>query len=210
VDFLDKLFEKLPYDKIIPIPTIQRMGAIGGLIAILVAGFYYVVVSSKDQQIDLKNQELSKIQQEVESLRSFERKQGQLEKQLAKLEANLMEAKKVLPSEKEIPTLLQQISDFGVQSLLEMQKFVPKGEVQKTEYYSEVPVDIEVQGKFHNVLSFFDEIAHLQRIVTIGNVTMTAGKEKDPTTLTVKMQAVTYKFIEVAAAKPAGAPEVKK
>jgi len=212
VDFLDKIFEKIPYDKIIPIPTAQRFAGIGVLVLVILGGFYMAVIDGKDQQIDIKNSELSKIVQDVKSLQSYAQKKGQLERQLTLAEASLVEAKKVLPSEKEIPTLLQQVSDFGVQSMLEVQKFTPKGEVQKTEYYAEVPVDIEVLGKFHDVLRFFDEISHLQRIVTIGNVTMTSGRDKDPTNLKVSLQAVTYKFIETpaAGAGAAAAPEAKK
>jgi len=216
VDFLDKIFEKLPYEKIIPIPTIQRVGGLAFIIVVGVVIFYMFPIASLEELINQKNQELSKIQKEVDALKSFAMKQDKLERQVAKLEAELSEAKKILPSEREIPNLLEQISNFGLQAGLKFEKFVPKGEVQKEEYYSEVPVDIEVQGKFHNVLMFFDEIAHLPRIVTVGNVSMMAGKEKDASTLSVKLMAVTYRFIESAiggkppVAAPAGDDKGKK
>ncbi|MDH5757310.1 MAG: type 4a pilus biogenesis protein PilO [Nitrospinota bacterium] len=201
MDFLDKLFEKLPYDKIIPLPAWQRFAAMGFVIALFAGIFYYFPVSDLDAQIDQKNLQLSAVKKEVSALKSYEQRKDKLERQLARAEAELEEAKKILPTEKEIPSLLEKISNFGLQSGLDFQNFKPMGVTQKTEYYSEVPVDIEVRGRFHNVLVFFDKIAHLPRIVTIGKVQMQSGKDKtDPTNLTVELRAITYKFMESGAA----------
>ena len=210
MDFLEKLFEKLPYDKIIPLPSWQRFAAMGAVIALLVAGFYFLAITGLEEQITTKTGELLILSDQVRKLQDYKKQQKQLERLLARATAELNEKKKILPTDKEIDSLLKDISSYGLQAGLTFEKFIPKGEIVKGDYYAEVPVDIEVSGRFHNVLIFFDKIAHHDRIVTIGNVSMTAGKNaKDPSNLSVSLRAVTYKFIDeplaAGAAKKPGA-----
>jgi len=198
---LDKLFEKLPYDKIIPLPNWQRFAGLGVVIGIVVAIFYFSVITGLEETITARTGELLKLQDQVRKLTDYKKQQVQLERLLARAEAELKEKKKILPTDREIDSLLKDISSYGLQAGLTFEKFTPKGEVAKGDYYAEVPVDIEVSGRFHNILIFFDRIAHHDRIVTIGNVLMKAGKDKkDPANLSVSLRAITYKFIE----KPAG------
>jgi len=193
---LDKLFEKVPYDRIIPLPAWQRFAAVGGVALVIVAAFYFLVIKGKDREIVKLNEDLAKIQKEVEDNKRYAAKMSKLKDRIAKLEVELTEASKQLPSEKEIPELLEQVSNIGTQSGLEFVTFKPRGE-QRQEYYSEVPVTLKIIGKFHNMLMFFDEIAHLPRIVTINNIRMASGDPKaGVTNLKVDCTAITYRFVE--------------
>ncbi len=193
---LDKLFEKLPYDRIIPIPTWQRLAAVGAIVALVLGAFYFVVIKGKDEQIVKLRADLAKIQKEVEDNRRYAQKLNMMKAKIKKLEVALKKASKQLPTEKQIPELLEQVSNIGTQSGLEFTKFKPRGEVRK-EYYSEVPVNLQITGRFHNLLVFFDEIAHMKRIVTLNNIKMRSGSRKTGyTNLTVDCVATTYRFVE--------------
>jgi len=193
---LDKIFEKLPYDRIIPVPTWQRLAAVGAIVAMVLGAFYFVVIKSKDEQIVKLRADLAKIQKEVEDNRRYAQKLNMMKAKIKKLEVALKKASKQLPTEKQIPELLEQVSNLGTQSGLEFTKFKPRGEVRK-EYYSEVPVNLQITGRFHNMLVFFDEIAHMKRIVTLNNIKMRSGSRKTGyTNLTVDCVATTYRFVE--------------
>ena len=60
--------------------------------------------------------------------------------------------------------------------------------------YTQIPVSIQVTGKYHDVLMFFDRVGKLKRIVNIQNVTMSPAG--DSSNLNVSCKAVTYKFKE--------------
>lgn len=198
MDFLDKVFEKVPYDRVIPIPTWQRFAALAGVVALILALAYFLVLKGQDEQISKLENDLADIEIKVENTKSqvTPQKLKRLEEKLAKLEADLGEAKKELPSQKEIPELLEQVSNTGTQSGLEFVVFKPLGEARK-DYYAEVPVQLEINGKFHNVLMFFDEVAQLPRIVSIKDVRVKSGsKAAGVTNLSVKCKAVTYRFLE--------------
>lgn len=217
---IDKLFEKVPYEKLYPVPVWQRYAVLFGLSIIVVVLFYFVVITGEAETIATLDQKLAGIQKEVQDNRSHASKLAKLKEKIGKLEADRQEAAKQLPSEKEIPELLEQISTLGTQTGLEFVTFKPQAEIVR-EYYAEVPVNIEVTGRFHDLLSFFDEISHLPRIVTIGDIKITklqaAGdtgggrgpkgkaETKSPSGVQLTCVATTYRFIEGSVGKDAKA-----
>ena len=108
-------------------------------------------------------------------------------------EAKFKVAMRALPEKKEIPTLLDGISQAARDSGLDILAFQPKPEIRK-EFYAEVPITIKVSGNYHNVAVFFDMIAGLPRIVNIKDVSMIP--DKDAVKLTSTCTAVTYRFVE--------------
>ncbi|MGK7345336.1 MAG: type 4a pilus biogenesis protein PilO [Candidatus Nitrospinota bacterium M3_3B_026] len=207
---LDKLFEKVPYERLYPIPSWQRMGAVIGVAAVIVGIFYFVVIKGKDREIARLQQNLAKVKKEVEDNRVHTRDFSKLKGRMVQLEVDLDEATRQLPSGKEIPELLEQISNIGTQFGLEFLVFRPMPEIIK-DFYSEVPVSVKVVGKFHNILMFFDEIASLPRIVTVKSIDIKSGKkETGITNLETSCEIVTYRFIEEAERKKKAAKNKKK
>ena len=74
----------------------------------------------------------------------------------------------------------------------------PPKPVEPEKFYEELPIKVELAGGYHNVLSFFDQVARLPRIVNIEDISM--GEVKDvkgrgrlmKTSCTVK----TYMFVD--------------
>jgi len=72
----------------------------------------------------------------------------------------------------------------------------PKGENNRG-FYAEVPIEIEFTGNYHQVATFFDRIAKLDRIVNVGDISMTVNRENLlGTTLKVSGKATTFRFLE--------------
>jgi type IV pilus assembly protein PilO len=69
-------------------------------------------------------------------------------------------------------------------------------------------VAIEVSGDYHGVATFFENVAGLNRIVNIRNISMTP--QKKGTALKTKCTAVTYKFIEAPKKKKKSRKSKKK
>ena len=112
-------------------------------------------------------------------------------------EAQFNMAMKKLPEKEEIPSLLTSISDAGHAVGLDFLLFQPKNE-KKREFYAEIPVAMSLKGDYHNLAIFFDQVARLNRIVNIENITMKRSKDKGSPRgeLTAKCTAVTYKFVD--------------
>lgn len=207
---LDKIFEKVPYERIIPLPNWQRAAGFIAMAVVILAIFYFAVIQSKNEEIGELQESHAKIRKEVEDNKRYAQKLPKLMAKMEKLDVILKEASKILPTKKEIPELLELVSNRGIQSGLEFVTFKPIAEV-KQEFFSLVPVSLKVTGKFHEVLMFFDEISKLDRIVTIDNVNMRAGSSKTGfTNLTVQCKATTYRFLTEAERRPPPDPDAKK
>lgn len=139
-------------------------------------GAYYVTIP----QID----ELEKLEKDEVSLRaSFESKQKKAinlqdyRDQLAQIELSLGEMLKQMPTKAEVANLLVDISQTGLASGLNFKLFQPNAEVRK-DFYSELPISIQVVGKYEELGLFVSGLASLPRIVTVHDVNM-APQSKD-------------------------------
>ncbi len=117
---------------------------------------------------------------------------------MKRLEEKLAEALEKLPDKEEIPSLLQKVSDLGKDAGLEFLLFKPGAPVPK-DFYAEVPLEMQVLGRYHDLATFFDKVGRLDRIVTIQDSDFANPKvEESGVKLTVSCRAVTFKFLEAA------------
>jgi type IV pilus assembly protein PilO len=101
-----------------------------------------------------------------------------------------------LPDSKELPVLLTDVTSLGKNAGLDFRAFRPQQEIRKA-FYAEVPIDIEFSGGFHDIATFFDQIARLPRIINISELEMSISKESSSgTLLKVEGKATTFRFVE--------------
>ena len=78
-------------------------------------------------------------------------------------------------------------------------------------YYSEMPVDIVVRGRYHQVGSFLAELANMQRIVTVSNMKLEAAPGNDVgATTTASFGASAYSLTNSPARPVTPAPSAPK
>lgn len=120
---------------------------------------------------------------------------GVFESELEQLQADLKQALKELPNDREIPGLLSEIDGLARKSGLEVRKFAPLPEAGH-EYYADVPVQITMEGSFHEVAIFFDRVGKMSRIVSVEDIEMNNPKDAGTeTSLTIEGKVVTYRFL---------------
>lgn len=181
-----------------------------GIICVLVfgAGIYF------DTLDQLKALEASE-KKELELKQSFETKQKKsitlqdYQDQLAQIETELDDMIRQMPTQEEVASLLIDISQTGLASGLEFRLFKPGAPVRK-DFYSELPISIEVIGKYEELGLFVSGLASLPRIVTVHDVNIIpegkdgkAGKAGE-----MKMNATVKTYNEGGGEAPA--PDVKK
>jgi type IV pilus assembly protein PilO len=169
----------------------------------IVGGYVYFVYlpkleekSALDKQYEDLNARLATYRTKAASLKKFEAL-------MAQAQARFNEAMAQLPDSREIPSLLTGISRSGSDAGLEFLLFQPLPEAQQA-YYAEIPVSIKVLGGYHQVAAFFDQVARLNRIVNIRDISISQSRDKDQTRLETACSAVTYMFVEKQAEQPQG------
>jgi len=186
-------------EKIEKLSRVQRIAISAVIFGLIAGGFIYFLYWPKFEQINRLNTQLEKLEQKLEIAKRNAQDLKKFQAKMKEAEAQFQMAMKKLPEKEEIPSLLSAISNSGQQVGLEFLLFEPKPE-KKKEFYAEIPVAMNIKGDYHNLALFFDQVARLSRIVNIENIQMASAKDKDSNDLNTKCMAVTYKFIETAAA----------
>lgn len=188
-------------------PTPIKIAA-AGIVSLLVviANVYYITVPQLD--------ELDVLEKEEASLKaSFENKQKKAINlpdylaQLEQIESSLGEMLKQMPTKAEVANLLVDISQTGLASGLEFKLFQPNVPISK-EFYSELPISIQVLGKYEELGLFVSGLASLPRIVTVHNVNIAPvdKTDKGKTGNIMAMSAVIKTYNE---AEQSGIPNTK-
>nr|WP_082753567.1 type 4a pilus biogenesis protein PilO [uncultured Acidovorax sp.] len=126
-----------------------------------------------------------------------------LKKQREQIQQYVIQLEKQLPSKAEMAALLSDINQSGLGRSLQFELFRP-GQVVAKDYYAELPISIRVTGKYHDIGAFASDVAHLSRIVTLNNMTITPGARDS---LTMDATARTFRYLdpeEIQAQKKAG------
>lgn len=170
------------------------------LFALVLTGGYFYIISD---EIDvLKNAQ----EKEVALKKEFETKAFRVSNldaykaQLEEMEETFGSLLKQLPRDTEVPGLIDDISAAALGAGLSLNVMNPQAMV-KTEFYSELPINIEVVGGYHEMGAFVSAVAALPRIVTLHDFTVvqTNNENKD---LKMNILAKTYQYssdIEAAA-----------
>lgn len=182
----------------------QRLGIYIGSLVLIIGLSVWLLFLPKKQAIDSLNVKLKKAQTELDKAKKDAEELNEWRTKMKKKEIQYKAVMQALPEKEEIPSLLAGVSQAGKDAGLEFLLFKPMPESKK-EFYAEIPVDISVNGSYHNVAIFFDKVSNLPRIVNIRNITMVPEKQKEGGgLLKTTCQAVTYKFVESTAPKKGG------
>jgi type IV pilus assembly protein PilO len=112
--------------------------------------------------------------------------------QMIEMEDKFSQLLKRLPTSNETPGLLDDLSYVGTTSGLTFLKIGWLPEVEK-EFYTELPIKIEVVGTYHEFGEFVGKVAQLPRIVSLHDFSILSSGEKQ---LTFSVVAKTYRYEE--------------
>ena len=147
------------------------------IIVVLVAGagaaYYFLQYEPKSQQIDGLIATIQKQQNDINVKKAKAARLEELKKENEWLKARLKELTEQLPEESEVSGLLRQISDLGKSADLEILSWVPgRKRTNPSGLYEEIPVDVALNGTYHNLGAFFSKISLMTRIVNITGIRM--------------------------------------
>ena len=212
-----------PYTKL---PIAGQLGVAAALMLLIGGGFYYFLWSDMDLQEKQRTDELGALQSDIRSLEVTANKLQEFQREVALREAKLETLKRILPADKETPELMKKVQYLAAQSNLIIRRFTPGATVRKefplegeapakpgapkpaatNEYYQEWPINVDVEGTYHNLGLFFDRVGRLSRLVNVGGLNVKAQSSPRPSnTINVSCVATTFVYVEASPA-PGAAP----
>lgn len=181
-------------------PLLPRiMCGIGVVVVVAVLGhtFYWKsqfeefdTLSAKEQT--LRSDYTSKMAQAI-NLEALKAQKVQVDRYVDRLE-------KQLPGKAEMAALVSDVNVTGRGRGLQIDLFKP-GQVALRDYYAELPIDVKVNGSYHDIGAFAGDLANLSRIVTLNNMKVLSKDGK----LEMEAQVRTFRYLD-----PEEATEARK
>ena len=136
-------------------------GQIGAFLLLALAGigaFVYYYQWPAEAEFESRRAQLVTIQKDISMGTATARKLPEFRAQVAELQGRLDNLKAVLPDEKDAADLLRRMQTVATQSNLTIKNFRPAATVTK-QLHAEWPIDLELDGTYHNLALFFDRVA---------------------------------------------------
>jgi len=113
--------------------------------------------------------------------------------QMKEMETSFGAMLRQLPSDTEVPGLLEDITRAGLGAGLEFEeiKLLPETAQQ---FYIELPIQITVTGNYHDLATFVSGVASLPRIVTLHDFDVKPASEDNTSQLRMQILAKTYRY----------------
>lgn len=167
------------------------------LLAVIIFGlFYFLHYKGKNEELKSVRAERIKTESEIVQLRAKKTQMDQIEIEIEQLKGTLSQLETIIPLTEEISDILRKIQQLAWDSRLNIEKFIPKADVDK-EFYYEKPISIEITGNYHNLALFYDRLSNFSRLYNIEDFTIKALREQtDASTISAQSTATTYIFKE--------------
>jgi type IV pilus assembly protein PilO len=190
-------------------PLAPRVLCAIGVMAGVVGLGYWFYWSNQFEEHDQLAQTEQKLREEYKTKMAQAINLTALQAQKVQVDQYVERLQKQLPSKAEMAALLSDINQAGLGRGLQFELFKP-GQVVVRDYYAEQAIDLKVIGNYHDVGAFAADMANLQRIVTLNNMSLTAGKDG---VLMLDAVAKTFRYLdpeEASAQRKARADKDKK
>jgi type IV pilus assembly protein PilO len=140
------------------------------LLSVLAAGAaWQVVLSPERARIAASRERLTKLEAEVRGAQAIAMRLPQAQREVRQLEASLRETQAVIPEEKDPQDVLRNLHELASESLLDIASFKPKAIVAKPQH-SEWPIEVGLEGTYHDLGRFFDRIASMARLMSVSDL----------------------------------------
>lgn len=208
-------FNEVDFNNVGSLPTAAKVIAWVLVFVGFIAGGWYLFVGDLQKQLETERVRETGLRQEFEKKAFDAANLDALRKQMAEMEQAFSAMISQLPSDTEVPGLLEDITNRGQGAGLKFNK-IELGAERVAEFYVELPIQIEVEGTYHDFGTFISGVAGLPRIVTMHDFLIASPQAKPdksgkagkaapisaagPLKMTIEARTYRYKAIDDVAA----------
>ncbi len=185
----DYRFENLPRSIQIAVVTV--------LVLCIAVAYYVYYLKDNIAQRDAIQADIAKLEVSVAQGTAIEGRLRRFRQELAQLEERLAVLQNILPAEKETPIVLRSVQQMAASSNLTINRFAPQPVIPRA-FYSDWPIQIEVEGSYDGLGTFFEKVSQATRIINVDSISIT-GMGKDQTaghSLNASYTATTFVYKE--------------
>lgn len=193
------------------------VGLIVGLVLAIGAVFAveYLLVKDIKTEIEDVNKKIEELDKKIQQGRAAEQKLPQFRDEVKRLQLELEKLRRILPSTRNTEEIIKKIKslvdqgDFGLHRAV----FPALNTANATDPYVEWPIEIAVDGRYHDLAILFNRLGSFSRIMNVENIRVSALASQETRTISSTFVAKTFVYVEPkdetaaapGAAKPGGA-----
>lgn len=186
-------FSDLDFNNIGSWPVAVKSIACIFLLIGAVAFGYYFYLQDLQGQLDVNRAEEEALKQQFSSKAFQAANLDAYKVQMKEMEESFGALLRQLPSDTEVPGLLEDITRTGLGSGLEFEEIKLQPEVIQ-QFYIELPIQISVVGGYHDLATFVSGVASLPRIVTLHDFEIKPAEADSVSRLRMSVLAKTYRY----------------
>ncbi len=162
------------------------------VIAAIIAGAYFGLIEEKYKNLNQHVAQETTLKQTFQQKALEAAKLEQYIELMARMEKDFEFLVSQLPEKTEVPGLLDDIDERGRNSGLDIVSIKLQPEVV-SDVYVELPIEIIVNGTYHNFGTFISSVAGMSRIVTLHDYEITEADGQPSLQMTIR--AKTYRYL---------------
>ena len=157
---------------------------------VLAPGYLFAIADSRRELAVAERREVE-LRHEFEDRAAIAAKLATRRVGLARATAALDEMLRRLPTNTEVPGLVEDITRAAVENDLTIDR-IDLADERQVGVYRELPIEIEVVGDYHDLGAFAADIARLSRLVTLHDFDL--APRSGPRDLGLRIEARTYRY----------------
>ena len=177
------------------VPWYYQAAIVVGVAGLGLAGFWYQFLTPIGEQIVTQTGQLSELNGQIAEAVQRQQQLAEIREQSEQFQMRLDALKTILPLERETDDILRQVQQAATDSSLRIVRVAPRATVDN-EFYSEYPIDMQVEATYHNMGLYLDRIRGLERIVSVTGLQMSASGDGLTTSVSATYTATTFVYIE--------------
>ncbi len=182
-------------DGLMKLSTAKKVLMLIGVNAVIIAGIYWFLTAPKYEEIARLKADYVKLVGKLNDSRIIASDIPKYRAEKLELEKKLQSAVAQLPNEKELPNLIDSISDVGEKAGLTLLLFKPGREVNKG-FYADIPIRMAVEGRYESLYDFSAKVGSMSRIVNLsGMKVVSVGHRERIPVLKASFTATTFRFV---------------
>lgn len=173
-------------------PAIKALAGVLLMILVLALGYSFSM-SDLETRLEQTREEESTLKEQFANKAHMAANLELYTQQMKEMETSFGVLLRQLPSDTEVPGLLEDITRTGLGSALEFEeiKLLPENTQQ---FYIELPIQITVTGAYHDLATFVSGVAGLPRIVTLHDFHLAPANPEGGPKLRMSILAKTYRY----------------
>jgi type IV pilus assembly protein PilO len=139
------------------------------LCVMVVVGAWQLLLGPSRDDLAARQARIATLQGEVARAKATAARLPAFQRDIQVLEASLRQTTAVLPDEKDPQDVLRNLHELASDSSLDISSFTPKAIVTRAQY-SEWPIELGLEGGYHDLGRFFDRVATMSRLMSVADL----------------------------------------